>query len=292
MTAGHRDGRCVSAIGGAVRVQPRHRRPRTHVTLALVAVDITAIGGIVVASVASSGTDSPGPVPPHPSTAPHLPPTESSAVSPPAPVPPALGGPGDRDERARTHHQPWPAGSERGRAPSPPRRPAERHLVERSPDSAISAPRHRGAPHIARALGTDADHPAPGPRPARSLYTPPADVPAASSPGSGAVPSDSASVGRPAATTDAPDRTHPPSARRAPTVSSAVRCAPRRAPDPDSVAQAPWAMPFVFATPEPAPSSPDKDDADEDEDAIEQARPHGQPDNAVAGTGHSALAHR
>jgi hypothetical protein len=147
-----------------VRLQRRHRRPPEHVTLALVAVDVAAVGAAVVALMATSAPDLAPPAPPHPPTAPNPPPTAPHAgpALRPGPFPPASsvipGGarPSKHVEPAGTHaitHQRWvgfprpaPATIRRTSGPSPHPTPASRWhggtppATPTAPDAATALP--------------------------------------------------------------------------------------------------------------------------------------------------------
>lgn len=114
-----------------MRLQPRHRRRREHLTLALVAVDVAAVGAAVVAWMATSAPDLSPPAPPYPPTAPNPPPTvpHTGPALRPEPCPPrppvvsSSARPSKDVEHPATHaitHQRW-VGSPRPAPPAIPR---------------------------------------------------------------------------------------------------------------------------------------------------------------------------
>jgi len=246
-----------------VRTQPRHRQPFAHLTLALVVVDVAAVGGIIVTWMVTSGADSPPHAAPPAPTASNSP---SAAPDRPLPVRPGPSSSGSSapsagisssdDERARinatTHTR------SRGLPRSTPTTVHRPSVVRLDAASAAGAlRRHQGKSVPAAGTALDAG-------PVLALLAPGGSV----APSAPAVSADQGSKPAP--------RPESPPARRSPTVPPLTTVqdtdrAPRsagaarpacssashaRCPvDPDA-AGATWSMPLTLQHTEPRNSEP------------------------------------
>jgi hypothetical protein len=248
-----------------VRTQPRHRQPFAHLTLALVVVDVAAVGGIIVTWMVTSVADSPPHATPPAPTASNSPSTAPERPVPVRPVPvrpgpsssgssaPSAGISSSDDERARINATTRPRSRGLPRStPTTDPRPVAARL------DAAGALRHQGKSVAAAVTALDA-----GPV-LEALPAPKGSV----APSTAALPADQRSK---------PARPESPPARPSPTVPPLTTIqdtdrAPRsagpdrpayssasgyaRCPvDPDA-AGATWSMPLTLQHTEPRSGEP------------------------------------
>ena len=242
-----------------MRTQPRHRQPFAHLTLALVVVDVAAVGGIIVTWIVTSVADSPPPAAPPAPTASNSP---SAAPARPLPVRPGPSSSGSSapsagisssdDERARinatTHTR--SRGLPRSTPTTVPRPSAVRL-------DAAGALRHQGKSVAAAVTALDAGPvlalPAPGGSVAPSTAALPADQRGKPAPRPESPPARPSPTVPPLTTVQDTDRAPRSAGPDRPAYSSASHA---RCPvDPDA-AGATWSMPLTLQHTEPRSGEP------------------------------------